>query len=64
MCWEFGGGNGHVRRLKLIGERLQALGFEIVYGLRRPDVGSAIGIPEAVTRAAPNWPLKIGRAHV
>ena len=58
MCWEFGGGNGHVRRLKLIGERLQALGFEIVYGLRRPDVGSAIGIPEAVTRAAPNWPLR------
>lgn len=58
MCWEFGGGNGHVRQLKIIGERLAALGFDIVYALRRPDAGSAVGISAEAIRPAPNWPLR------
>lgn len=58
MCWEFGSGNGHVRQLKLIGERLEEQGFETVYALRRPDVGIAVGIPAAAIRTAPNWPLR------
>jgi rhamnosyltransferase subunit B len=63
MCWEFGSGNGHVRQLKIIGERLEALGFDVVYALRRPDAGSAIGIPADAIRAAPNWPLRSPPAH-
>lgn len=63
MCWEFGSGNGHVRQLKLIGECLEARGFDVVYALRRPDVGSAIGIPADAIRAAPNWPLRPSPAH-
>jgi rhamnosyltransferase subunit B len=58
MCWESGGGNGQARQLKLIGERLHALGFDITYALRRPDVGSAVGIPADAIRTAPNWPLR------
>lgn len=58
MCWEFGSGNGHARQLKLIGERLEAQGFSIVYALRRPEIGSALGIAEAAIRPAPNWPLR------
>lgn len=58
MCWEFGSGNGHARQLKIIGERLEALGFSTVYALRRPDVGAAVGLPAEAIRAAPNWPLK------
>jgi len=57
MCWEYGGGNGHVRRLKCIGEWLQRLGVKVTYGLRWPDVGSVVGIPENAIRSAPNWPL-------
>lgn len=57
LCWEFGGGNGHVRRLKSIGDRLAAQGFTTVYGLRRPEVGGAIGIAPESIRPAPNWPL-------
>lgn len=57
MCWEYGGGNGHVRRLKIIGDWLQRLGVKVIYGLRWPDVGSAVGIPENAIRSAPNWPL-------
>jgi len=63
MCWEFGSGNGHVRQLKLIGERLKARGFDVTYALRRPDVGSAIGIPADAIRAAPNWPLRPSTIH-
>ncbi len=58
MCWEFGSGNGHVRQLKLIGERLQKQGFDVTYALRRPDAGEAVGIPAGAIRQAPNWPLK------
>ena len=58
LCWEFGAGNGHARRLQSIGNRLEALGFTTAYGLRRPEVGTAIGIGEEKIRAAPNWPLK------
>lgn len=58
LCWEYGGGNGHVRRLKSIGDRLAALGFTTAYGLRRPEVGAAIGIAADTIRPAPNWPLK------
>jgi rhamnosyltransferase subunit B len=58
MCWEFGSGNGHVRQLKLIGERLQKQGFAVTYALRRPEAGAAVGIPAEATRAAPNWPLR------
>ena len=63
MCWEFGSGNGHVRQLKLIGERLKARGFDVIYALRRPDVGSAVGIPADAIRAAPNWPLRSPPTH-
>ncbi|MBK1867373.1 glycosyltransferase [Aestuariivirga sp. YIM B02566] len=58
LCWEFGAGNGHARRLQLIGKRLEALGFTTAYGLRRPEVGAAIGIAEETIRPAPNWPLR------
>ena len=58
LCWEFGAGNGHARRLQLIGKRLEALGFTTAYGLRRPEVGAAIGIAAATIRPAPNWPLR------
>lgn len=58
MCWEFGSGNGHVRQLKLIGERLRQQGFDVTYALRRPDAGEAVGIPAEAIRGAPNWPLK------
>jgi rhamnosyltransferase subunit B len=58
MCWEFGSGNGHVRQLKVIGERLQKRGFSVSYALRRPDAGAGIGIPTDAIRDAPNWPLK------
>lgn len=63
LCWEYGGGNGHVRRLQSIGDRLQALGFTAAYGLRRPEVGAAIGIAEETIRPAPNWPLKSTAAN-
>lgn len=63
MCWEFGSGNGHVRQLKLIGESLRARGFDVIYALRRPDVGSAVGIPADAIRAAPNWPLRSPPTH-
>jgi len=58
MCWEFGSGNGHVQQLKVIGERLARLGFEVTYALRRPDAGSAVGLPEEAIKAGPNWPLR------
>jgi len=58
LCWEFGAGNGHARRLQLIGKRLEALGFTTAYGLRRPEVGAAIGIAAETIRPAPNWPLR------
>jgi hypothetical protein len=44
MCWEFGGGNGHARRLKLLGGHLTTLGYKVSYALRRPEVGAAVGI--------------------
>lgn len=58
LCWEFGGGNGHVRQLKSIGDRLQARGCTTAYGLRRPEVGVAVGIAPEAIRPAPNWPLR------
>jgi rhamnosyltransferase subunit B len=58
LCWEFGAGNGHARRLHLIGKRLEALGFTTAYGLRRPEVGAAIGIAAETIRPAPSWPLR------
>jgi hypothetical protein len=59
MGWEFGSGNGHVRQLKIIGERLAGEGLDVVYALRRPEVGLAVGIPADATRPAPNWPLRM-----
>lgn len=58
LCWEFGSGNGHARQLDLIGRQLQRRGFQTVYALRRPDVGTAMGIQAAAIRPAPNWPLR------
>lgn len=58
LCWEFGAGNGHARRLQAIGNRLEAMGFTTAFGLRRPEVGAAIGIAAEKIRPAPNWPLK------
>lgn len=63
LCWEFGGGNGHVRQLKSIGDQLQARGLTVSYGLRRPDVGAAIGIMQEAIRPAPNWPLRPNAAN-
>jgi rhamnosyltransferase subunit B len=63
LCWEFGAGNGHARRLQLIGKRLEALGFTTAYGLRRPEVGAAIGIAAQMIRPAPNWPLRPAAAN-
>lgn len=63
LCWEFGAGNGHARRLHLIGKRLEALGFTTAYGLRRPEVGTAIGIAAETIRPAPNWPLRSAVAN-
>src|SRR5262245_6122224 len=57
MCWEFGGGNGHARRLKLLGSHLAALGFKVSYALRRPELRSDLGIPSEAMKAAPNWPI-------
>lgn len=57
MCWEFGGGNGHARRLKLLGDHMAARGFKVSYALRRPEVGAAVGISGEASIAAPNWPI-------
>ncbi|MFZ5672299.1 MAG: nucleotide disphospho-sugar-binding domain-containing protein [Pseudomonadota bacterium] len=57
LCWEFGAGNGHARRLQAIGDRLEAMGFTTAFGLRRPEVGAAVGIAAEKIRPAPNWPL-------
>lgn len=57
LCWEFGAGNGHARRLQAIGDRLEAMGLTTTFGLRRPEVGEAVGIAAEKIRAAPNWPL-------
>jgi Erythromycin biosynthesis protein CIII-like, C-terminal domain len=58
LCWEFGGGNGHVKQLKIIGDRLAAEGLSVAYALRRPEVGAAVGIAVDAIRPAPNWPLR------
>jgi len=58
LCWEFGGGHGHVRRLTSIGDHLQARGFTTAYGLRRPEAGAAVGLAPETIRPAPNWPLR------
>src|SRR4029078_3930581 len=58
MGWEFGSGNGHVRQLKIIGERLAGEGLDVVYALRRPEGGLAVGIPADATKPAPNRALR------
>ncbi len=58
LCWEFGSGNGHARRIKLLGERLIAAGFKVTYALRRPQVGAGVGIPVEAIRSAPDWPMQ------
>lgn len=53
LCWEFGSGGRHVRRLKAISEQLSKRGFTASYALRRPEAGMAIGIPAEVIKSAP-----------
>lgn len=53
LCWEFGCGGRHVRRLKAIGEKLSTRGFTVSYALQRPEAGMAIGMPAERIRPAP-----------
>lgn len=53
LCWEFGSGGRHVRRLKAIGDQLSTRGFTVSYALRRPEAGMAIGMPAERIKPAP-----------
>jgi hypothetical protein len=58
LCWEFGSGYGHARRLKLLGDRLADADLEVSFALRRPEIGASAGIPAEAIKPAPNWPME------
>lgn len=62
LCWEFGQGSRHVRRLKAIGEALGKRGCTVGYALRRPAAGTAAGLPADTITAAPVSPSAVAES--
>ncbi|MCB1864503.1 MAG: hypothetical protein KDG50_03670 [Chromatiales bacterium] len=56
LGWEMGRGLGHVHKLRLVGEALEASGWSTRYALKFPETAPVVGIREEAVVPAPRWP--------
>ncbi|MEQ1524820.1 MAG: hypothetical protein ABL936_26480, partial [Aestuariivirga sp.] len=59
LGWEFGGGFGHIVRLREIARNIgETQSCEFLFALRKPQNGIASGLPDrsVVAVPAPKWP--------